>query len=82
MSQKLPVNGFKWIKKISKIGEDFMKNYDEDGDIGYLVEADIEHPKELHKLHSDLPFLPKRIKINKCNKLVRNLHDKKTVLFT
>ena len=27
-------------------------------------------------LHSDLPFLPKRMKINKCNKLVCSLHDK------
>ena len=36
MSQKLPVNGFfKWIKKVSKIDEDFIKNYDDDGNIGY-----------------------------------------------
>ena len=25
MSQKLPVNGFKWIKKLSKFDEDFIK---------------------------------------------------------
>ena len=29
MSQKLPVNDFKWIKKLSKFNEDFIKNYDE-----------------------------------------------------
>ena len=28
-------------------------------------------------MHSDLPFLPERMKINKCNKLVCNLYDKK-----
>ena len=28
-------------------------------------------------MHSDLPFLPERNKINKCNKLVWNLYDKK-----
>ena len=28
-------------------------------------------------MHSDLPFLPERTKINKCNKLVCNLYDKK-----
>ena len=30
MSQKLPVNDFKWIKKeeLSKFNEDFIKNYD------------------------------------------------------
>ena len=28
-------------------------------------------------LHSDLPFLPERMKIDKCNKLVCNFFDKK-----
>ena len=63
MSQKLPVNGFKWVKNVSK-------------NIGYFLNVDIEYPKELHNLHSDLPFLPERMKINKCNKLVCNLYNK------
>ena len=29
MSQKLPVDGFKRIKKLSEFNEDFIKNYDE-----------------------------------------------------
>ena len=37
----------------------------------------LEYPRELHDLHSDLPFLPERMKINKCNKLVCNLYDTK-----
>ena len=39
MSQKLPVNDFKWIKKeeLSKFNEDFIKNYDENGNIGYFL---------------------------------------------
>ena len=82
MSQKLPVKDFKWIEDVSKIDEDFIKNYDEDEYIGYFLDADIEYPKNLHDLHSDLPFLPERMKINKCKKLVCNLHDKKTILFT
>ena len=65
---------------MSKIDKDFIKNYDEDGDIGYFFEVDIEYPRELHDLHSDLPFLPKRMKINKCNKFACNLYDKKTML--
>ena len=28
-------------------------------------------------MHSDVPFLPKRIKIDKCKKLVCDLHNKK-----
>ena len=77
MSQKLPVNGFKWIKNTSKIDEKFIKNYDEDSDKEYIFEVDVEYPRRLHDLHSDLPFLSKRMKIDKCKKLVCNLHDKK-----
>ena len=38
---------------------------------------DVEYPKNLFSLHSDLPFLPGRNKTKKCNKLVSNVHDKK-----
>ena len=76
MSQKLPVSGFKWKKNMPKFTEEFIKNYDEDSGKGYILEVDVEYPKNLHDLHSDLPFLPERTKINKCSKLVYNLYDK------
>ena len=76
MSQKLPVDGFKWKKNMLKFNEDFIKNYDEDSDNGYIFKVDVEYPKSLHDLHSDLPFLQKRMKINKCNKFACNLYDK------
>ena len=78
MSQPLPVDGFKWVKDVSKINEDFIKNYDEDSDKGYILEFDVEYCKNLHDFHSDLPFLPERMKVNKCNKFVCNLYDKKS----
>ena len=62
---------------MSKIDEDFLKNYDEDSDKGYILEVDVEYPKNLHDLDRDLPFLPERIKTDKCSKLVCNLYDKK-----
>ena len=77
MSQKLPVNGFKWIKYVTKIDEKFIKNYDEGSDKGYILEVDIKCPRKLHELHSDLPFLPKRMEIDKCKKLVCNLCNRK-----
>ena len=46
-------------------------------DKGYILEVDVKYPGKLHDLHSDLPFLPKRMKIDKCKKLVCNLHNKK-----
>ena len=77
MSEKLPVGGFEWVDDISEIDENFIKSYDEDSNVGYFIKADIKYPKELHNKHNDLPFLPERMKVNKCKKLVCNLYDKK-----
>ena len=76
MSQRLPVNGFKWVKKLSKFDEHFIKNYDENSNKGYFLEVDVKYPKILFNFHKDLPFLPERKKIEKCNKLVCHIHDK------
>ena len=62
MCKKLPVSDFKWADDLSIFTEEFLKNYDENSDKGYVLEVDVEYPKDLHKLHSDLPFLPERIK--------------------
>ena len=63
-------------KNISKFNKSIIKNYNEDSDKRYILEEDIECPKNLHNLHDDLPFLPERMKIKKCNKLVCNLYDR------
>ena len=76
MCKKLPVSDFKWVDDLSLFTEDFIKNYDEENDTEYLFAVDVEYPKNHHKLHSDLPFLPERLKINKCAKLVCNIQDK------
>ena len=60
MSKKLPIDEFKWVYDLSMLTEYFIKNYDEEGDVGYLLVVDIEYPKTLCMLHSDLPFLPGR----------------------
>ena len=78
MSQKLPVNGFKWVEKsrLSRFNEIFIKNYDENSDKGYFLEVDIDYLKELFNLHKDLPFLPERKKVNKVEKLICSIEDK------
>ena len=76
MSQTLPANGFKWVKMLSKFDERLIKNYDENSNKGYFLEEDVEYPKNLFNLHKDLPFLPERNKIKKCNKLACNIHAK------
>ena len=74
MSQKLSVDSFEWKKNMSKFNKNFIKFFDEDKDIGYILEVDVEYPKRLHNLHNGILFLPERMKIKKCNKLVCNLH--------
>ena len=76
MSKKLPVNGFKWTDN-DKINEEFIKNYNENDKKEYIFEVDVKYPKKLHELHSHLPFLPERMEIHKCKKLICNLYDKK-----
>ena len=90
MSKKLPTNGFKWLdgnetaepsslERSAKhaINEEFIKNYNENDNKGYIFEVDFKYPRRLHELHSDLPFLSERMEVNKCKKLVYNLFSKK-----
>ena len=78
MSQKLPINGFKWVEKsrLSRFNEIFIKNYNENSDTGYFLDVDVDYPKELFNLHKDLPFLPQTKKVNKVEKLICNIEDK------
>ena len=67
---------YEW-EKPSKFTSDIIKMYDEKSSTGYVFEVDIDYPKNLHDFHSDLSFLPQRMKINKCDKLIYNLYNKK-----
>ena len=58
MSKRLRIDSFKWCNDLEKFTSDFIKNYDEDSDAGYLLEVDIEYLKKLHESHRDLPLLP------------------------
>ena len=54
MIQKLPYRNLKWDDKIT---EDDIINYN-NGRTGYILEVDLEYPKELHDLHNDYPLAP------------------------
>ena len=74
--QNLPTYRFKW-----KNGEDFtpekIDKLVKKDKRGYLLEVDVEYPKELHENHNELPFLVEKMKIGREEKLVPNLKDKK-----
>ena len=42
MSQKHPVNGFKWVKNLSTFNERFIKSYNENSNKGYFLEVDVD----------------------------------------
>ena len=45
MSKTLPTNGFKWLDTLetsNKIDEEFIKNYNENDNIGYILEVDVK----------------------------------------
>ena len=56
MLKKLVVNKFKQKKITSKFGKTFIKNFDEDSDIVYIIEQDIEYPKRPHNIPNKCRF--------------------------
>ena len=76
ISQKLPIKNFKFETDLSIFTENFIKNYNEQSNTGYLLVVDVIYPTHFYKEHRDLPFLPYRGKVNKVNKLLCGLNDK------
>jgi hypothetical protein len=76
MNHKLPISGFKWVDNVDI---NTIMNYTEENDIGYILEVDLEYPKELHKNHNDYPLAPEKFKPvgSKCEKLCGTFYDKK-----
>ena len=68
MSKTLPTHDFKWMK-VSEL-ETLEKH-------PCILEVDLEYPRSLHDLHSDYPLAPEQIEVNKVDKLIPNLWNKK-----
>ena len=49
---------------------------DEESDGGYFLEFDVKYLEKLHDIQKYLPSLPKRMKIEKVEKLIVDIHDK------
>ena len=73
MCKKLPIGRYMWAINLDRYTPEFIKNYSENSNLGYLFEVDIEYPKHLHDLHSDLPFLAE-----KDGKLLATLRNKES----
>ena len=68
MSKPLPTHGFKWMKT-SELETWELHSC--------ILEVDLEYPKELHDLHNDYLLAPEQIEVNKVEKLIPNLWNKK-----
>ena len=68
MSKPLPTHGFKWMK-VSEL--ETWENH------SCIVEVDLGYPRSLHDLHSDYPLAPEQIEVNKVDKLIPNMWNKK-----
>ena len=68
MSKSLSTHVFKWMKTSE------LETWDLHS---CILEVDFEYPKELHDLHNDYPLAPEQIKVNKVEKLIPNLWNKK-----
>ena len=80
MSQKLPANGFKWVKNLFKFNENFIQNYEENDNKGYFLVVDVDYLKKLHDLHKDLRFLPERGEIFDVQRYISFLLQRKKVV--
>ena len=73
MSQLLLTGGFRWVNVDSNDINKPAKHKDK----GYLLEVNVTYPRDLHDLHNNLPFMCEKMEINKVEKLVPNLHNKR-----
>ena len=64
MSQYVPYADFKWVKNVDKIKQKLM-NMKSNSSTGYILEVDLEYPKELHDIHNGYSLAPEKINIPK-----------------
>ena len=77
MWRKLSIDNFHWDSEIDKYRAEFIRNYDENSVMGYLLEVDIAYSENLHESNRYLPFLPVRQ-----DKLLTTLEDKQNYIVT
>ena len=79
MSQKLAVNGSKWVKQQNNqnLIKTSLKKFDENSNTGYFLEVDIDYPKTLFDFHKNLSFLGERKKVEKVEKHLQHRRQRK-----
>ena len=61
LQNPLPLKDFELVEDISL---DTILQTEDEGDIGFLVEVNLEYPDELHDKHADYPLVPDKESID------------------
>ena len=64
MLEYLPYDEFEWVEKGELDCIDF-NCVSAESNVGYILEVDLKYPNELHKLHTDYPLAPEKLKVSK-----------------
>ena len=80
MCEPLPVGNFKMYDNNLNEKIKQLENWKSCNRKGYIIEVDLEYPKELHDLHNSYPLAPEKIKVDKVSKLIPTLYDKKNYI--
>ena len=64
------------IEEKFKFNANFPKSYNNETSEGYFLEVIVQYSENFYDFLNNLPFLPERMRIEKVEKLVANLHDK------
>ena len=74
MCKKLPYDDFKW--HFNRMDEKKVMKYNDEDDTGYILEVDLEYPKEIHDLHKDYPLAPEVMSVseNMLSEVQKDIH--------
>ena len=65
--QKLPKSDFRWLCN-DEINQFDINSVDLEGDLGYIIECDLEYPQEIHNsTHNSLTLAPECLEISDLN---------------
>lgn len=77
MMKKFPIANFKFLSQ-DQIDQFNISLIDIEGELGYILEVDLEYPFHLHDWHNDLPYAVEKFipPSSKTPKLIANLYNK------
>ena len=65
---KVTLGVFKWVEEMYAFDEYFIKSYNEDSDIRYFIEADVQNSKNYITFKMIYHFYQKQWKLVRCKK--------------